>query len=278
MIDMSRRAFLDGVWTALTVASSLSLPLRDLHAEEVLIACTEHKPSSENLQRIDLSKPDTTSDLVRSTILHCYEFFNTLPAFYYVNNDRRYYYNAFAYSNECADPNNVVALPNGLMCTTHRDSKLFGDVSGEIGFGLPYLQQSLDADPIGDDVIRIIAHEFGHILQYNLLDPDHHLLYEVLHPLGATAKRVELHADFMSGVYLARRYTHDRHHDMSILVNYTLQGDDNRTSKDHHGTTLERRQAFRHGFNKGLSLSSISANDVAQLALSSAGYIMSEFE
>jgi hypothetical protein len=264
MVEMTRRSFLDGAWTVLTLASSLSLSLRDLHAQELLIACTGQKPSPENLQRMDLTKPDPrVNDIVRNTVLDCYNFFHVKPAFYYVNNDRRYYYNAFA------DPNNADAVP--------RNNQIFGYVSGEIGFGLPYLQRSLSKDPIGDDVMRIIAHEFGHILQYNILYPDNHLLYSVLHPDGATAKRVELHADLISGVYLAIRYAHDRHHDMSIL-NSTIEGDNDRASPNHHGTTTERRQAFRYGFTKGLSFDSISPNDLFQLTLSSAGYIMSEFE
>jgi hypothetical protein len=151
----------------------------------------------------------------------------------------------------------------------------FGDVAGEIGFGIPYLQKSLADDANGDDTMRIIAHEFGHILQFNLINVEGHRLYNLLRPDGmASIKWVELHADFISGIYLATRYLRNPR-DMSRL-NDTIAGDDELQPQYHQGTTAERRRAFRDGFRSRLAINPIN-NPIFDLAFSAVPYVKTQF-
>jgi hypothetical protein len=180
---------------------------------------------------------------VRRIVLELYEFFAFRPAFYYVNG--AYDKMAFAAFGE-----------------KYREA--FGDVAGAIGIGLSLLHQSITDDPAGDDLSRIIAHEFAHIVQYNLRNPGNQLLYTALQPGNSTARRKELHADFMSGVFLAARF-HKTGREMTQLVSM-IHGDEHVTDANHHGTTDERRKAFRQGFSVGLSVERATASEVFNIA------------
>jgi hypothetical protein len=238
------------------------------HSEEQLISCTDSFPQKESLIPITNGDMTDSSSVVRSTgdvsvdrairvaILDCYQAYVLRPAFYFVVNDPRYDFNAFARPARINSP--------------------FGDIPGEVGFGIPYLKKSLIDDPNGDETMRIIAHEFSHILQYNLRDIEGRLLYSLLRPDGATVKAVELHADYISGVYLATRYLRNPR-DMSRL-NSTIMGDNNANSQFHHGTTEERRKAFRDGFRERLLLNNPSNNPIRDLAFSAVPYIKAQFE
>jgi hypothetical protein len=239
------------------------------HSEEQLISCTDSYPKKENLVPVARGDMNNNSSLLTSTgepaldraikaaILDCYQAYVLKPAFYFVINDPLHENNAFARP----------ILPG--------KPTPFGDVAGEVGFGVPYLQKSLLDDPNGDETMRIIAHEFGHILQYNLFDIQGIRLYNLLRPDGANIKLVELHADFISGVYLAGRYLRNPR-DMSRL-NYTITGDNEVHSQYHHGTTAERRRAFRDGFRSRLFLTNPSNNPIFDLAFSAVPYIKSQF-
>jgi hypothetical protein len=239
-------------------------------SEEQLISCTDNFSENENLVPLAsgnladhasllASTGDTALDAaIKTAILDCYQVYVLRPAFYFVINDPKYEKNAFARP----------ILPG--------KPSAFGDVAGEIGFGIPYLKKSLADDANGDDAMRIIAHEFGHILQYNLFNVGGHRLYNLLRPDGVVKiKWVELHADFISGIYLATRYLRNRR-DMSRL-NDVITGDDELDSQNHHGTTAERRRAFRDGFRSRLALNNPINNPLFDLAFSAVPYIKTKF-
>jgi predicted metalloprotease len=75
-----------------------------------------------------------------------------------------------------------------------------GRADGTVFFGLRFLKKCL-AEPESPDVVvaGICAHEFGHILQFK------HGLWNRLFDGQPTAKRVELHADYLSGYFAGTR-------------------------------------------------------------------------
>jgi hypothetical protein len=98
----------------------------------------------------------------------------------------------------------------------------------------------------GIAVLAVCAHEFGHIYQFDSG------LADKLGALDRTAKPVELHADFMSGYFLASR--------KAELPDLNLQGagrlidslgDTAFTAPDHHGTPDERVGAIEGGYDYG---------------------------
>lgn len=99
----------------------------------------------------------------------------------------------------------------------------------------------------GVTVIAVCAHEFGHIhqMQYG---------YERrLGALDATNRPFELHADFLSGYYLALRKA--EHSDLDLrAVGGVLHGlgDTAFNSRQHHGTPEERVAALSAGFKFGM--------------------------
>jgi hypothetical protein len=212
------------------------------------LSCSDYLPPHANLELLDPDNVRTTGQReidqdVRLVVLELYEFFGFRPAFYYVNG--AYDRVAFAAFGE-----------------KYREA--FGDVAGAIGIGLSLLHQSIADDSASDDLSRIIAHEFAHIVQYNLRNPGNQLLYTVLQPGNSGARRKELHADFMSGVFLAARYRRTGR-EMTQLVSM-IRGDEHVTDPLHHGTTDERRKAFREGFRAGLSVERASASQVFNIA------------
>jgi hypothetical protein len=232
----------------------------NLHCQEMIISCTDSSPPPEKVQSVDITSPSavpTTGDssvdrVVREAIIECYKFFLIHPAFYFV----------FDVNNAYANTRAFLGQSTGLP--------------GHVAFGIPYLKQSLKRDPNGNDALRIIAHEFSHILQYNALYPDKRRLYDILRPEKQNAKLVELHADYMSGVYLATRYTRNPQNDMFAL-NSTIEGDNNTSYSNHHGTTDERRRALREGFKIGLSFPPRNNVDVFDVAFGAAAYVISAF-
>lgn len=95
----------------------------------------------------------------------------------------------------------------------------------------------------GIAVVAIAAHEFGHIAQFRT-GVDQHLLDG-----QSTVKRVELHADFLSGYFLGRRKI--EYPAMRLWsAGYTLYtiGDYAFNDRDHHGTPDERTKAAEAGF------------------------------
>ena len=113
-------------------------------------------------------------------------------------------------------------------------------------FGENYYRKWISYDPSGISVLTVIAHEFGHIMQYKA-----GLMAQIRGGLP-TPKRVELHADYMSGYYIAilKRLNPD--------ASFWKAGDKFRQigtydDKDpsFHGTPEQRVAASQNGFTTG---------------------------
>ncbi|MBY3216685.1 hypothetical protein HFO21_20375 [Rhizobium laguerreae] len=139
---------------------------------------------------------------------------------------------------------------------------------GTVVFGRTLFKGELsNYDPSGMTILAIIAHEFGHIIQFK------RGLREVLLEQQSTVKRLELHADVLAGYYLGRRKAQTP--SLSFLSAgevFHRIGDTNFNSPGHHGTPDERANASQIGFTQGLNEASdleqviqIGINHVTQL-------------
>ena len=98
----------------------------------------------------------------------------------------------------------------------------------------------------GVSIVAITAHEFAHICQYR------RNMMSTLRGSDRTVRRVELHADFLSGWYLGLR----KKQDPSISLwssgdTFHRIGDTEYNNVQHHGTPQERVEASQHGFELG---------------------------
>ena len=94
-------------------------------------------------------------------------------------------YPGFGFYDDSDWPN-ALAMPRPLLPNT-KYTVLFGE---------RYFRKWMDYDPVGVTVLAVIAHEFGHVLQFASGK------YDQIHGNIPTSKRIELHADFMAGFYL----------------------------------------------------------------------------
>jgi hypothetical protein len=103
-----------------------------------------------------------------------------------------------------------------------------------------------DAKTYGQIVnAMILAHEFGHQLQYT---------YGIPSVNETTARASELEADGMAGYYLRRPTGYNQSSFAAIAPAYDFAfkiGDYSTTSSGHHGTPPQRRSAVRLGFLLG---------------------------
>jgi hypothetical protein len=115
---------------------------------------------------------------------------------------------------------------------------------GTVLFG-QRLFRKLMANPVHPDVsvAAVCVHEFGHIVQFKLG------IFEKIKGSQPTIKRVELHADFLSG-YFAGVRRKERPEFPASVVTATMGdlGDDLESLSSHHGTANERKAAVVHGF------------------------------
>ena len=136
-----------------------------------------------------------------------------------------------------ADSDNAFALPQTEMAGT----------SGTVLIGRAMLRRELTRSTDGDmAILAICAHEFGHIVQYSYAAQARLLNGET------TVRRVELHADFLSGFYLGRRpFDYRDGQLLGIVAAFSALGDNNLTDPQHHGTPDERLGALDAGFRMG---------------------------
>jgi hypothetical protein len=117
---------------------------------------------------------------------------------------------------------------------------------GTVAFGKNYFRKWMGFDPTGLCVVAVLAHEFGHIMQIKADD------FEAIKGGLATTKRVELHADYMSGYYIGRlRKEHPEASFWKAGDQIRQIGDYDVKAPDHHGTPAERVAASQQGFNVG---------------------------
>lgn len=104
-----------------------------------------------------------------------------------------------------------------------------------------------DAKSKGGDIVNamILAHEYGHQLQY---------IYGLPSVSESTARPNELEADGFAGYYLRRPNGYNKTNFSEIAAAYEFAqsiGDYQTTHPSHHGTPAQRRSAVRLGFLLG---------------------------
>jgi hypothetical protein len=110
----------------------------------------------------------------------------------------------------------------------------------------------------GLSVVAIIAHEFGHICQFNLG------IQKELRGAEKTVRRIELHADYLSGWYLGILKRNNPAVSLWACGDtFNRIGDMKFNEEQHHGTPKERVAAAEMGFAFGQS-GSTDVNDAIQ--------------
>ncbi len=112
--------------------------------------------------------------------------------------------------------------------------------TGKIYYGEGIFRDAKSKDASNLINVMILAHEYGHQLQYAFNLPS---------VKESTARPNELEADGMAGYYLRRGYGKSTF--ASIATGYEFAysiGDYSTTSSGHHGTPPQRRSAVRLGF------------------------------
>jgi hypothetical protein len=123
------------------------------------------------------------------------------------------------------------------------EREIFPGRSMTVLFGRNFFRRVMRLDPSGISIIQVCAHEFGHIMMYASG------MRDVVLENQPTHKRIELHADFMSGYYLGIRKTdHPEASFWRAGQGIWDIGDFAYTSRTHHGTPEERVAAAEAGF------------------------------
>jgi hypothetical protein len=185
---------------------------------------------------IELLTTSGNSDLDRSISLelsHVAETFNVLPGFGFYDD---------------SDSPNAFALDEDLIVNT----------KGTVIFGKQLLSDELAQQSWGGlAVAGFIAHEFGHIFQYQSK------FYSLLTQAQSTDRLLELHADFLAGYYLGLKRLRSGEMDIkAFLDSLYLMGDTDFNSPEHHGTPIEREQVMLAGYKIGLT----NNNNIQQVA------------
>jgi hypothetical protein len=115
---------------------------------------------------------------------------------------------------------------------------------GTVLFGLRYLKLALANTESPDAAVAAIcAHEFGHILQYK------HGLQKLILAGQPTQKRIELHADYLAGYFAGTRKLQKPDYPAAVFATTRYaRGDNDVTSRQHHGRPEERAAAVVRGF------------------------------
>ncbi|MCB1529259.1 MAG: hypothetical protein KDJ45_16370 [Hyphomicrobiaceae bacterium] len=127
-------------------------------------------------------------------------------------------------------------------------------------FGRNYFKTLMSYDPSGITLLQTAAHEFAHVWVYQ------RGLFETIRGGQPTVKRVELHADFLSGYYLGvRKRDNPNASFWSAGMRRWESGDNQLRNMHHHGTPDDRLAAAEAGFKAGFieKLSAPQAFDAA---------------
>jgi hypothetical protein len=156
----------------------------------------------------------------------------------------------FAFYDDSAGPN-AVALPATFFTGT-TGTVLFGKTLLAAGMGL--------SDPDELLIVSVCAHEFGHVVQ-NVTS-----FHDRLSAGQTTAQRLELHADFLAGYYLAvRGSTHRPQRMVALGQAWEKLGDSNYTNPQHHGDPIERIHAIEQGFQVGSGRPNLGPLDMCEI-------------
>ncbi|WP_426279258.1 metalloprotease [Chryseobacterium sp. S-02] len=135
----------------------------------------------------------------------------------------------FLYLHETGSPN--------AFATTQITNTAFPD--GSILLGLNLITSECQSSPSNtcSAIPIILAHEFGHILDFK-------------NSLGLSGKYKELFADFIAGSYLFHRSNTIGYLDYNeVARSFFTKGDYNFNHPDFHGTPEERLAALTSGYN-----------------------------
>ena len=148
----------------------------------------------------------------------------------------------------------------GKNANASRES-VMPDTRGTVLFGLNLLRETLGVGEGGDiAVLGVCAHEFAHILQF--FSPVNY--YGMLLAGQSTVKRLELHADYMSGYFISHlKRERPKIYLQTLGYRFKSLGDTAFNNPEHHGTPEERLRAIETGY-KAIS-SAPSAADAARL-------------
>ncbi|OWP82704.1 metalloprotease [Flavobacterium davisii] len=112
--------------------------------------------------------------------------------------------------------------------------------NGKIYYGEGIFRDAKSKDASNLINVMILAHEYGHQLQYAFRLPS---------KKESTARAGELEADGMAGYYLRKGYGKSTYSEIATAYEFAYSiGDEQITSADHHGTPVQRRSAVRLGF------------------------------
>lgn len=196
-------------------------------------------PSSQTIE-LTLSSGDAVTDqFLGAALLGLAETFKVHPGFGFYDNSR--------------SPN-ALAAPDAVMPGTF----------GTVIMGKRLFIEEMANNDAGMTVIAICAHEFGHIHQFQ------HGYHEQLAQLDSTARPIELHADFLAGVFLATRKK--EHPDLDLFAvgeTFNRLGDTDFRNPQHHGTAQERTAAITAGFERGRG----GVDDIDKIALAGVEYV-----
>jgi hypothetical protein len=152
-----------------------------------------------------------------------------------VLSDRFFVLPGFAFFNEPGSP-------NAFACATRK----LGRSDGDILFGRKLFREIMshpERPEIG--IVAVCAHEFGHIAQYK------YDVYNRLVGLDRRVKRLELHADFLSGYFAGLRKLQRPDFPAATFACTQFGFGDYTDDIDHHGTQDERGAAVVAGYRAG---------------------------
>ena len=230
---LTRRQFLTTSCCCLAYFSNARLAIADydysnsgcfLSAEEFdsSISNFSSMSSSEALNQLDTRTSDKSlNKAIGTTLTRISGLFDVYPGFGFYEDEE--------------EPN-AFATPKTVIQGT----------KGTVAFGYTLLRNSLRTNPSGISIMGIIAHEFGHIVQYE------QGIENRLKKGQSTVRLSELHADFLAGFYAGRRKLNFSDMDTDGLGDTFLGiGDFNYKNPQHHGTPQERIAALTEGFKLG---------------------------
>jgi hypothetical protein len=197
---------------------ALSFVTKGLHAQELPVFCS-WSPAA--LQNFSTHSSSGNQQIDRAMIAELRKILNVLP----INPGFKF----------IDDPSpNAFAVPDSLVSSTQ----------GTVYIGLNLINGEFsNSDWGGVAVAGICAHECGHIYQF------FNGYTQALN--GQTAVLVELHADYIAGLYLGRDRSHSREHVQAFAQSLFSRGDYNFNNPQHHGTPQQRVQAMTAGYDAG---------------------------
>jgi hypothetical protein len=149
--------------------------------------------------------------------------------------DRFFVLPGFAFFSEPGSPNAFAS-----------SARRMGRSDGHVLFGRKLFREIMsrrEHPEIG--IVSVCAHEFGHIAQYK------YGVYNRLVGANRRKKRLELHADFLSGYFAGIRRLQHRNYPAATFALTQFGFGDYSDDIEHHGTPDERGAAVVAGYKAG---------------------------